>query len=200
MAASPPRRRNDPVVALRLDDEGNVTVLTRAELDHDDPSASCGIELLENDEGDRTFTQVVIRSLYNDGCEMFSKDIFRNVAEQFDLCAKHPNVEHRVSLMGIDGIIVDFFFKLGADVTDGGKVRWPGCRIKTSKPRLDYRGIRRLMLAAGSPHSNPEGAYLTIGIVLETEIYDATTNAVLSPWLDRSCHTVLQRFYRERQS
>lgn len=131
MAASLPARRNDPVVALHLDDEGNVTVLTRAELGQGDPSAYGGIELLEDDEGDRTFTQVVIRSLYNDGYELFSKEIFRNVAEQFDLCAKNPNVEQRVSLVGIDGIVVDFFFRLGADVTEGGKVRWPGCKIKT---------------------------------------------------------------------
>lgn len=56
------------------------------------------------------------------------------------------------------------------------------------------------MLAAGSSNVIPEGAYLTIGIVLETELYDAATDAVLSPWLDRSCAEVLQRFYRERQS
>jgi hypothetical protein len=69
--------------------------------------------------------------LYNQGIPFFTKEAFRDAAEQLDRCLENANSEHRVSLMGLDGTPVHFFFKVGQDVSNESKLFWPGCKIVT---------------------------------------------------------------------
>lgn len=69
--------------------------------------------------------------LYNGGMPLFTKKAFRDAAEQLDRCLGNANSEHRVSLMGLDGTPVHFFFKVGQDVSNESKLFWPGCHIVT---------------------------------------------------------------------
>jgi hypothetical protein len=54
-----------------------------------------------------------IQSKYDEGVPFFSKDIFRDVAEQLDRCLDSSNPEHRVSLTALDGTLVSFLIEVG---------------------------------------------------------------------------------------
>ena len=73
----------------------------------------------------------LVARLYNDGVPFFTKEAFRDAAEQLDRCLENADSEHRVSLMGIDGTPVHFSFKVGQDVSKKSKLFWPGCKIVT---------------------------------------------------------------------
>ncbi|KAH6854203.1 hypothetical protein B0I37DRAFT_388308 [Chaetomium sp. MPI-CAGE-AT-0009] len=142
----------------------------------------------------------LILRLYNEGVPLFSKRVFRNVAQQLDRCVEDANSEHRVSIMGLDGTPVHFFFEIGQDVSKGSKLSWPGCKIVTAKPLLDYHGLYQLMSLDASQPGSLERAYLPIDIVQKTEIRDAETGEPVVPWPTLNHGDVRGRFSLERAS
>ncbi|KAK3300822.1 uncharacterized protein B0H64DRAFT_414613 [Chaetomium fimeti] len=140
----------------------------------------------------------LILRLYNEGIPLFSKTIFRDIVEQLDRCLEDANSEQKVSIMGLDGTLVHFFFETGQDVSKGSKLFWPGCNIVTAKPRLDYHGLYQLMSPDGSQPGSLERAYLPIEIVQKTELRDVETGELVVPWPMLNHDDVRERFARER--
>ncbi|KAH6650288.1 hypothetical protein F5144DRAFT_555809 [Chaetomium tenue] len=154
-------------------------------------------DFLETAEDTAEDTVSFLLRLYNDGTPLFTKETFRDAADQLDRCLEDANSEHTVSLVGLDGTPVHFCFRVGQDVSKGSKLFWPGCKIVTAKPRLDYHGLFQLMSTDSSQPGGLGRAYLPIDIVQETEIRDVKTGELIVPWLMLNHEEVRERFYRD---
>ena len=86
---------------------------------------------LETAEETAEDTVSILLRLYNGGTPLFTKEAFRDAADQLDRYLEDANSEHTVSLVGLDGTPVHFCFRIGQDVSKGSKLFWPGCKIVT---------------------------------------------------------------------
>lgn len=69
--------------------------------------------------GERSELQVearqLIQSKYDAGVPFFSKDVFRDAAEQLDRCLDASNPEQYVTLTALDGTLVRFLIEVGRE-------------------------------------------------------------------------------------
>ncbi|KAI0423789.1 hypothetical protein F5Y09DRAFT_326395 [Xylaria sp. FL1042] len=134
-----------------------------------------------------------VREIYDSGTPFFSKEAIRKIMQQIDDIERgQPG---RVSVMGVDGNIVQLLVKTGDIDSD---IETPEVEMVYLKAHLEYRTVDHLTTIDGPLSFWPKLAYLPFKIAYITEYRNSITKAPISMIPLLRFEEVQENFQRKR--